>query len=120
MDNSIDKGIDIEFMAGQFEDEQAALAAWHREEREEDIRLEKEEEERAYQEIWGDPEREAEFEMLMMEEDERWCKRYVPIKGMSLNGRILYRDTETDDICYEDGKPVNSCDALAIIDGVDD
>lgn len=122
MDNSLDKGCDIEFLAGNFEDEQEALAAWHRDmesqEMADDLALRDQDMDAMAEEMAREGE-EADFQsdLLAIEEEAKWRARYKVVEGMSLNGQPLYQDTETGDICYENGKPVNSCDALAIIDG---
>ena len=51
-------------------------------------------------------------------EQDAFRNRYKPLVGITLNGQQLYTDTQTDDIVDCNGQPINSCDALAVIDGM--
>jgi hypothetical protein len=106
MNNSFDKGPDIEFLAGDWEDEQASLADWERQA----------EADEAYERLLS-KEEDLFFDLQEMEEERKFRDRYQPWSGTSLNGRQLLIDVETGDICDENGKPLNSCDSLAVIDG---
>jgi hypothetical protein len=106
MDNSIDKGPDIEVLAGDWEDEQAALASWHRE-----TDAEVADANRLIDEA------DLFFDLQAMDEERKFRDRFQPWIGTSLNGRQLLIDVETGDICNENGQPLNSCDSLAVIDG---
>lgn len=106
MDNSLDKGPDIEVLAGDWEDEQAALADWHRQT----------DADEAYEKHVAD-EADMFFDLQAMDEERKFRDRFQPWTGTSLNGRQLLIDVETGDICNENGQPLNSCDSLAVIDG---
>jgi hypothetical protein len=65
-----------------------------------------------------DEEADLYFDRMAMEEEEAFRNRYKPLEGVTLNGQQLYTDTQTDDIVDCNGQPINSCDALSLIDGV--
>jgi hypothetical protein len=65
-------------------------------------------------------EREAEFECLVSEEQDRFEARFPVVPGITLNGQPVRKDVESGEIVDNNGEPINSCDALRIIDGVKD
>jgi hypothetical protein len=118
---------DIEVLADEFETQEAIWNQISEDEAIEDDAMEYSESERAEIDSFlgqmGDKEeaiREAEFERLADEEQARFEARYQVVPGITLNGQPVRKDVESGEIVDDNGQPLNSCDALRIIDGVKD
>lgn len=55
---------------------------------------------------------------LAGQEDEGEFDDLRPMVGITINGQAVFENVKTGELVTQDGKPVNSCDALRIIDGV--
>lgn len=112
----MNKTVDIEIAGDQFEEERKTLAAFYENDYDGSETCQMTDEELDQMEKEMD-EADVQFDLMAIEAEDAWRKRYQPWEGMKLNGEQLYKDTETGEICHADGKPVNSCEALMIIDG---